>query len=147
MKKLALALAVIVVMAACKTNDKSPSGSGLSTTQKDSMMKDTAKFTSIQWIDSTTKELGELKKDQTIEISYRFKNSGNNMLVIGSVRAGCGCTVPKTPEKPYAPGEEGTITATFNGSGHGPVNKTITVMANTNPSEHLLVFKGHLPEN
>lgn len=147
MKKIALVLVVILAMAACKTKDKSASGPALTAEQKDSILKDSSNYTTIEWIDSTTKELGELKKDQTIEISYRFRNSGNKMLVIQHVQAGCGCTIPKTPEKPYGPGEEGTITATFNGSGHGPVTKTITVTANTQPTQHILTFKGTLPEN
>ena len=147
MKKLAWFILISAGIAACKTNDKSAGGPALTTEQKDSVMKDTANYTTLQWIDSTTKDLGTLKKDQVIEISYRFKNTGTKMLVIQHVQPGCGCTVPKTPEQPFAPGEEGTINATFNGSGHGPITKTITVTANTIPKEHVLTFKGTLPEN
>ncbi|MBK6936046.1 MAG: DUF1573 domain-containing protein [Chitinophagaceae bacterium] len=109
---------------------------------------DTANSTTISWIDSTTMDLGKLKKDQQVEVTYRFKNTGDKNLVIENVSAGCGCTIPEKPEKPYAPGEEGVIKARFNGSGSGHISKTVTVVANTKPyRDHVLTFTGDIQES
>ncbi len=147
MKRFLILLVVVGSFAACKSNDKKSTASPLSVEEKEKAIADTANFTSIEWIDSTKKNLGKLKKDETIEISYRFKNAGTKNLVIENVTASCGCTIPEKPEQAFAPGEEGVIKAKFNGSGHGTIMKQITVTANTKPQkEHFLTFTGDLPE-
>lgn len=106
---------------------------------------DTANNTTIQWLDSTYLDLGKQKEGKEIEITFRFKNTGNKNLVIRSVSAQCGCTIPEKPEKPFAPGEEGVIKAKYNGSGHGETRKEVYVTANTNPSSsHTLTFRADL---
>jgi hypothetical protein len=108
-------------------------------------MQDTANYTTIQWLDSTYLELGQQPEGKTIELSYRFKNTGKRNLVIQNVTAQCGCTIPEKPEKPIAPGEEGLIKAKYNGSGHGEVRKEVYVTANTSPNPaHTLVFHAEL---
>jgi hypothetical protein len=132
---------------ACKTNDKKAGGTGTTSGESALAVNDTANFTTIEWLDSTTKNLGKLTKDREIEISYRFKNTGTKNLVIENVSASCGCTIPEKPEKPFAPGEEGVIKAKFNGSGHGTISKQVNVIANTKPQkEHSLIFTGEINE-
>lgn len=115
--------------------------------EKEKAKTDSANFTTIEWLDSTYKDLGKIKKDQSVEISYRFKNIGTKNLIIGSVTAQCGCTIPEKPEMPFAPGEEGVIKAKFNGSGQGQIRKEIYVVANTTPSSsHTLAFGGEIIE-
>lgn len=146
MKKTALILLAPILLAACKNTDKKATGT-LSEAEKQKAMSDSTQFTSIEWLDSTTQNLGKLVKDQSIEISFRFKNAGNKLLLIENVSAQCGCTIPEKPEKPIAPGEEGTIRAKYNGSGHGTISKQIYVRANTNPSrDHTLTFTGEIQE-
>jgi len=121
---------------ACETADKN-SVKQLTQQQKDSVANDSANFTSIQWLDSTYKDLGKIKEGQVVEINYRFKNSGDKNLVIANVSASCGCTVPEKPEKPFAPGEEGVIKAKFDSKGRpkGETRKDVFVTANTNPEK------------
>ena len=146
MKKTALILLATLLLAACKNTDKNATGT-LSEADKQKALTDSTQFTTIQWLDSTTQNLGKLVKDQSIEISFRFKNAGNKVLLIESVSAQCGCTIPEKPEKPIAPGEEGTIRAKYNGSGHGVISKQIYVRANTNPArDHTLTFTGEIQE-
>ena len=105
---------------------------------------DTANFTSIQWLDSTYLDLGKITKDQSIEISFRFKNVGTKNLVIENVSAQCGCTIPEKPAKAFAPGEEGVIKAKFDSRGRpkGEQRKTVFVDATTAPTQqHQLNFK------
>lgn len=147
-------LAVGAILTACKSTDKKVKGmvgndtaTNLTQDEKEKALKDSSSFTSIAWLDSTTKNLGELVKDQTIEVTFRFKNTGKNNLIFESVTASCGCTIPEKPEKPFAPGEEGEIKAKFNGSGHGTISKTITAIANTTPAtQHTLIFSGDIKE-
>lgn len=89
------------------------------------------KLTSIQWIDSA-KNLGKINEGQKVALSFRFRNSGDNPLIIESVQPACGCTIAEYPKEPIAPGAEGEITGTFNSEGReGLQHKELTVVANT----------------
>lgn len=87
-------------------------------------------------------ELGTVKEGKVVEVTYKFKNTGSKPLVIASVSASCGCTVPEKPEQPIMPGEEGMIKATFDSKDRvGTANKSVYVTANTSPStSHELKF-------
>ncbi len=151
MKKTLLILVVIATLVACKTNDKKTTGvPGVKDAKEEGKTKaitDTAEFTTVQWIDSTFKDLGKQKHGKEIEISYRFKNTGTKNLVIENVSAECGCTIPEKPEKPFAPGEEGLIKAKYNGSGSGETRKRIYVKANIKPTgEETLTFRADMIE-
>ena len=146
MKKIFLFLVIAGSIAACKSDDKKTSSGGgvhLTNEEKEKALSDTANYTTIEWIDSTTRNLGTLKKDEQIEVTFRFRNSGTKNLVIENVTAQCGCTIPEKPQEAFAPGQEGVIRAKFNGSGQGNIGKQITVTANTKPiKEHYLTFMG-----
>jgi hypothetical protein len=147
MKKLLFIFAVAALFAACKSGDKKTSDKPLTTEEKEKALSDTTTYTTLEWLDPVKKDLGELVKDQTIELTYRFKNTGNKTLIFESVSAQCGCTIPEKPEKPYAPGEEGVIRAKFNGHGMGTISKEIYLKANTKPStDHTLTFTGTFKE-
>lgn len=148
MKKLFFIIATVASIAACKNEDKKEAAP-LTTEVKNQAATDTANFTSIQWLDSTFLDLGKIKKGETVEVSFRFKNSGSKQLVIADVTAGCGCTVPEKPEKPFAPGEEGVIKAKFESKNQsaGPHQKPVYVTANTNsPNPIILNFKVEITE-
>lgn len=153
MKKLLLISSAIFILAGCKSSDKKQdTGIGstdkvLTDEEKQQALADSSNFTTIEWIDPPVRNLGQLVKGQSIEITFRFKNTGTKNLVIQDVTAGCGCTIPEKPEKPFAPGEEGIIRAKFDGSGHGTISKNITVKANTTPAaDHILTFQGEIKE-
>lgn len=89
------------------------------------------KTTTIQWIDST-KNFGRINEGQKLALSFRFKNTGDNPLVIRSVQPSCGCTVADYPKEPIAPGAEGEITGEFDSKGReGLQHKELTVMSNS----------------
>ena len=140
-------LVAVVGFVACKSSDKKTTGVTLTAEEKAKAISDSTNFTTIQWLDPVDKELGTLKKDSTIEISYRFKNTGDKNLVIENVTAQCGCTIPEKPEQAFGPGDEGVIKAKFNGSGHGVIKKEIYVIAITKPKkDHTLSFTGEVNE-
>lgn len=149
MKQTLIILAAILSLAACKSSDKKADpGTGTLTKEEiEKAGKDSANYTTLEWIDSTTRNLGQLVPNQEIEVTFRFRNSGNKVLVFQNISASCGCTIPEQLTKPYAPGEEGIVKAKFNGSGHGAITKQITVVANTSPSAiHNLSFMGQVGE-
>lgn len=133
---------------ACQTADQN-NIKALTQEEKDRAATDSANFTSIQWLDSTVQNIGKVKEGQVVEVSYRFKNTGDKNLVIANVSASCGCTVPEKPEKPIAPGEEGVIRAKFDSRGRpaGITQKDVHVLANTAPeSATRLSFKVEITE-
>ena len=148
MKKTALIALALISLAACKDMDKKAAPvEKMSKEEIEKAANDTTNFTSLTWIDSTTQSLGKLKKDKDIEITWRFKNTGDKSLIIENVTASCGCTIPEKPEQSFAPGQEGVIKAKFNGSGSGSIVKQVHVIANTKPAkEHTLTFTGEVSE-
>lgn len=83
-----------------------------------------------------------------IENKYKFfvTNTGKEPLIIESAKASCGCTVPKSPEKPIPPGgsDEIEVIFTANAGQSGPVNKTISVKANTDPEITMLTIRANV---
>jgi hypothetical protein len=101
-------------------------------TVNEAALKDSANFTTIQWLDSTNKNFGIIAEGQKLEVAFHFKNSGSKPLVIARVQPSCGCTVAEQPTEPVAPGKEGNIKAVFDSENHTGVNhKTLYVYANT----------------
>ena len=146
MKKLILpAIAAIALIACNSTADNTPvNEDSLALVQKQNALQDSANFTTVQWIDSTSKDLGQVKKGQVIEIPYTIKNTGDKPLIISDVLPSCGCTVADKPEKPIMPGNEEKVIAKFDSQGqaNGVHVKNITVRANTTPfTDHVLNFK------
>jgi hypothetical protein len=106
--------------------------------------KDTANFTTVQWIDSIV-SFGSINKGEKISIKFRCKNTGNKPLILANVRPGCGCTVADYTKEPIMPGTEGLITAAFDSNktgATGEVDKTIIVSANILMNPVYLHFKG-----
>ena len=133
MKATWVVLVSLVAVAACKNADKKVTISKGS--ENELALKDSANFTTIEWLDSMHRDLGKITEGEQLEVSFRFRNTGSKPLVIVNVRASCGCTIPETPKEPFAPGAEGFIKARFNSSSRvGPNRKEIYVKANTNPS-------------
>jgi len=99
-------------------------------------------LTTIQWIDSS-KNYGTINEGQVLEVSFRFKNTGDKPLVIEDVRPTCGCTAANPPKEPILPGAEGVINASFDSKSRPGMNKKdITVVANTKDTkEHKLHFE------
>lgn len=90
----------------------------------------------------TTHEFGKINEGDVVEHTFAFTNTGSTPLIIQDAKASCGCTIPKKPEQPVAPGETGEIQVRFNSQGKpGMQNKTITVTANTQPATTRLFIK------
>jgi Protein of unknown function (DUF1573) len=103
---------------------------------------DTINIAKIKF-DATTFEFGTVKEGEKISHSFFFKNTGKVPLLISDARTTCGCTVSDYPKHPIPPGQGGLIDAWFNTEGKtGAQHKSITVVANTMPSETEVFLKG-----
>jgi len=75
-------------------------------------------------------DYGEIERGSDGIRIFEFVNSGNQPLIISKVYSSCGCTIPKKPEAPIAPGEKGEIQVKYDTNRVGPIRKTITVNSN-----------------
>jgi hypothetical protein len=95
-------------------------------------------------------DFGRIIEGEQVSFGFKFKNSGNALLLISKVSSSCGCTVASFPDKPMKPGEEGVITVSFDSRGRrGSQLKTVTLMANTQPNTKQLSVQANIitPEN
>ena len=75
-------------------------------------------------------DYGEINKGSDGIRTFEFTNTGTEPLIIAKVYSSCGCTIPKKPETPVAPGEKGEIQVKYDTNRVGPIRKTITVNSN-----------------
>ena len=102
----------------------------------------TGPTTSIAF-EHTDFDFGVVDDGEKVKHTYKFKNTGNEPLIISSAKGSCGCTVPKWPTEPIAPGAEGVIDVEFDSKGKpGKQTKRVTVTANTVPAQTFLNITG-----
>ena len=95
--------------------------------------------------EETEHNFGKIIEGETVSFSFVFTNTGTVDLVIADVSTSCGCTVPSYPKAAIKPGEKGTIKIAFNSRGRkGFQNKTIVVVANTQPNVKQLKIKAQV---
>jgi len=138
MKRFLLAGFVIATIISCKSKSEKDFDNAAK------IVKDSANFTTVQWIDSIV-NFGSINKGEKIDIRFRCKNTGTKPLILANVRPGCGCTVADYTKEPILPGAEGLITASFDSNktgATGEVDKTIIVSSNTPVNPVYLHFKG-----
>ncbi len=90
-------------------------------------------------------DFGQIDEGEKVSHVYKFENTGTEPLVISNAKGSCGCTVPKWPKNPIAPGEAGEILVTFNSKGKtGKQTKRVTITANTDPAQTFLTITGNV---
>lgn len=89
-----------------------------------------------------TIDYGEIAKGSEGVRVFQFTNTGTAPLVISNVKSSCGCTIPKKPEAPIAPGETGEIEVKYDTKRVGPIRKAITVTSNADTPTKVLKIKG-----
>ena len=96
--------------------------------------------------DKTSHNFGSVPESQKVTCTFKFTNTGDNLLVIHQAIASCGCTVPKYSKEPIKPGESGEITVTYNGAGKFPghFKKSITIRTNAKQEIVRLYVEGDM---
>lgn len=87
-------------------------------------------------------EVGEIAQGTPKVIEFEFKNTGNKVVVITDVKAGCGCTNADYTKDSIEPGKIGYVKATFNAANVGTFSKNVTVFTTAEETPKVLTFKG-----
>lgn len=95
----------------------------------------------------TEHDFGKIKQNTENKHIFTFTNTGANPLIIQDAKGSCGCTVPKYPKEPIAPGQTGEIEVVYSpGTQKGQQMKTVTLMANTEPEQTVLQIRADVEE-
>jgi len=89
-------------------------------------------------------DYGTLYQNGDGKSEFTFTNTGDEPLVLSSVRSSCGCTIPQWPKEPILPGQSGVIVVTYDTKRIGTINKQITVLSNASENQVVLNIKGNV---
>ena len=106
----------------------------------------TAQDFAIITFDYITIDYGTVVKGEDGIRQFKFTNTGTSELKITQVRSSCGCTIPKKPDAPIAPGASDIIEVKYDTERIGPIRKTITVASNASVPMVALKIKGEVIE-
>jgi len=88
---------------------------------------------------------GKIQEGTLAEHVFKFKNTGENPLVIKNVKPSCGCTASEWTKEPITPGGDGFIKIGFDSNGKvGTQNKSVTVELNIGERVKTLTFQGEV---
>ena len=91
---------------------------------------------------SETIDYGKIDKGANGERIFTFTNVGDQPIIIKNIQSSCGCTVPKKPEKPIMPGENGEIKVSYDTKRVGGFSKSITIFSNATEAAKVIRIKG-----
>lgn len=89
-----------------------------------------------------THDFGTIAQGTPVSYEFKFKNTGNEPLILSNVQASCGCTTPEWAKTPVLPGKTATIKAGYNAAAMGAFNKSITITSNASNSTQVIFIKG-----
>jgi hypothetical protein len=92
----------------------------------------------------TEYDFGKIPYQGNAMYEFKFKNTGNEPLVLNNVKSTCGCTVPDWPKEPIGPGETAKIQVKYNTRITGSFAKGITVYSNADQPTVQLRIKGEV---
>jgi len=94
------------------------------------------------FFEETVHDFGDMIQGERVVYGFKFTNIGGSDLLITRVSTSCGCTVGNYPQDPIPPGKSGVIEVSFDSKNRkGFQNKSITVLANTEPNSTTLRIK------
>lgn len=154
MNKTGLFIMFFAVMAlvSCKSDAPAPatesteSNSPATETATPELSTESIVATTTLSVDRMEHDFGDINEaDGNVETTFTITNSGSNPLLISEAKGSCGCTVPDYPRDPIQPGESREIAVSFDPKGkQGAQNKTVTIMANTEPATTVISLKSNI---
>lgn len=87
-------------------------------------------------LDANEVNYGTIEQNSEPFRTLKFKNVGNEPLIIKSARGNCGCTVPTWPREAIMPGESGDLKIKYSTDRVGPINKKVTLTTNETEGEN-----------
>ena len=93
-------------------------------------------------VDKTEYNFGTVKKDGgNVSAVFTITNGTKIPVLLSEVRASCGCTTPDWTKGPIEPGKTGTVTATYNPTGLGPFEKSVTINVSEGDKTETFIVK------
>lgn len=154
MKRSFLLVATIAILFACQQKNEAKSSSNddnsliaaggqsekelaesmkeFSKAEEKRLAEEKANQTSYEF-DKLIHDFGDVKADTDNACRFKITNTGKKPLIIQKVEASCGCTTPRKPEHPIAPGQSDYMEVNFhpNSGQLNEIIKTVTVTSNT----------------
>lgn len=96
----------------------------------------------VMSFDTKDHNFGTFEQDGNGTYLFLFTNTGKEPLVIKEAHGSCGCTIPKWPHSPVAPGQRDTIKVTYDTHRVGDFHKTVTITSNAKESPVILSIHG-----
>lgn len=93
---------------------------------------------------STTQDLGRIRQNKPITVTYAYTNTGTTPLLITHAKGSCGCTGVEWTKEAVMPGASGQVKATFNAAATGAFSKSVFVESNAGEGLVTLQFKGEV---
>lgn len=144
-----LLLAISFAFYSCGNDSSEGISTDVVKNTKSAVKLDEAGTAPKMFFEETVHDFGNMIQGERVVYSFKFVNIGGSDLVISKVSTSCGCALVKYTEKPVPPGKDGFIEVAFESHGKkGFQNKTVTVLANTEPNSTTLRIKAKviLPE-
>lgn len=94
--------------------------------------------------ESDSHDYGTLYQEADGNCYFKFKNEGDEPLILSNVRSSCGCTVPEWPKDPIFPGKSSSIKVTYDTKRLGTISKQVYVTSNATEPSIVLSIKGNV---
>lgn len=91
-----------------------------------------------------THHFGQIEWQKPVTVDFTITNTGDKPLVLNNVTVSCACAVADWTKAPIAPGDKGTVSATFDAKALGRFHKSIGIYTNATPNLIYLHFVGEV---
>ncbi|TJZ54854.1 DUF1573 domain-containing protein [Sphingobacterium olei] len=149
LKQLGIGLAAVVFFAACNNQPKTDEASKVDPAEVVTPTENTEPLSGKGKIEfeEDAFDFGTIKEGEVVNHVFKFKNTGEEPVILSAVSASCGCTTPDYTKDPILPGKEGEIKVSFNSQGQvGTQQKIVTVSSNAMNKVTTVQIKGAVVE-
>ena len=96
----------------------------------------------VQWQTPTEHDFGKVYMDKPVRHVFPFLNTGDQPLILQTVRTTCGCTAAEWAETPIEPGQKGEVVIEFDAYIKGAFRKKIRVFFDKQKEPEILWVSG-----
>ena len=97
----------------------------------------------LTWIDKKIKKPTVMENTE-VSAYFKFKNEGDEPLLISDAYATCECTTAEFPKQPIMPGQTDSLFVVFDGTKLGVFNKPVYVEHNGTDRREVIFLKGEV---
>jgi Protein of unknown function (DUF1573) len=87
-------------------------------------------------------DLATIESDSTYGIEYKLINTGGRDLVVDTISASCGCTIPDQTQFTIRPADTASLVVSFKPPEPGPFEKKVIIRSNTDSIFTVVSFYG-----